>query len=265
MSAQDAIDAGADVNYSHDNKTCLAVASYQGHAKMVALLLNAGADKEAKTEDGFTALLVAIQNGHENGHALCVEHLLNAGADPNAKSNVGDTALLMAAQADKAECIKLLLKSGADTKNVDTKNLQGSTALMAAASQGHLQCVKYLTGAGCDANSLNRHDSTALLMVVFNNHVDCVRVLVKAGADTTIKFEGRSLDFIIDHTNKNDELKAALRRPAGKRRCCEHCDKTTTGQKMMKCGACLTVYYCNRACQKANWPLHKQVCTANED
>jgi ankyrin repeat protein len=81
MSAQAAIDAGADVDSARDGLSCLMFASIQGYAKMVALLLNAGADTETKGEKGATALFVAA----EHGHAKCIELLLNAGADKEAR------------------------------------------------------------------------------------------------------------------------------------------------------------------------------------
>jgi ankyrin repeat protein len=92
MSAQAAIDAGADVNYSFNCTSCLMVASYQGHAQMVALLLNASANKEAKGEHGATVLLLSAQKGY----AECVDSLLNAGANKEAKGVFGFTALLIA-------------------------------------------------------------------------------------------------------------------------------------------------------------------------
>jgi ankyrin repeat protein len=48
MSAQAAIAAGADVNYSRDDRSCLMEASFSGHAEMVALLLSAGAERTQK-------------------------------------------------------------------------------------------------------------------------------------------------------------------------------------------------------------------------
>jgi ankyrin repeat protein len=83
MSAQAAIAAGADVNYSHNGRSCLIQASVRGHVEIVALLLNAGADKDAKGVNGFTALLMAAKNGH----AKCIELLLNDGADKEAKTD----------------------------------------------------------------------------------------------------------------------------------------------------------------------------------
>jgi hypothetical protein len=57
-----------------------------------------------------------------------------------------------------------------------------------------------------------------------------------------------------------NELKAALRLPAEKRRRCKQCNKTTFGKGMKKCGACRKAHYCNRECQEAHWQQHKLVC-----
>jgi len=32
------------------------------------------------------------------------------------------------------------------------------------------------------------------------------------------------------------------------------------GTKLTHCNVCFCVSYCNAACQKANWPNHKNVC-----
>jgi ankyrin repeat protein len=256
MSGQAAIAAGANANYSRDDWSCLISASFYGHAEMVAMLLNAGADKNAKVASGFTPLFAAT----EKGHAECLQLLLDAGADKEVKTKKGFTPLLMASQEGHAECLQLLLDAGAD-KEATTN--ESSTALLIAAQNGHLECIKYLLKAGCQVNAVNNYGHSALSAAVLTNHADCVRALVKAGADITIQVKGETVENLLKRTNNGDELRAALLSSASRQRICEECEYATRG-KMKKCGACKLTYYCSRDCQLANWPLHKQECKACE-
>jgi ankyrin repeat protein len=289
MSAQAAIDAGADVNYSRNDCSCLMEASLHRHAKIVALLLNAGAEKDAKNENGFTALFAAVQNSHakcielllnagadketkqfegctplymaaQEGHAECLQLLLNAGADTEAKEIKGFTALLMAAQEGNVNCVQLLLNAGADK---DASNDVNSTALLMAAQNGNLKCIENLLKAGCDVNVVTKKGNSALPVAVVKNRVDCVRALVRAGADITIEVDGLTIADLADLTNNSDELRTALLFYTEKQRICEECERMTRG-KMFKCGACRSVYYCNCDCQAAHWAMHKLVCTADD-
>ena len=70
-------------------------AAGRGHADVAKLLLDKGADVNAKTGKGKTALMMAA----ENGHADIVHALLGKGADVNAKTSNGWTALLLANDA----------------------------------------------------------------------------------------------------------------------------------------------------------------------
>lgn len=66
------------------NITPLHVAAKWGKANMVALLLDRGANIEAKTRDGLTPLHCAARSGHEQ----VVDMLLERGAPISAKTKV---------------------------------------------------------------------------------------------------------------------------------------------------------------------------------
>ena len=46
--------------------------------------------------------------------------------------------------------------------------------------------------------------------------------------------------------------------PAAVPKTCNHCH--TSPEKLLKCGKCKTVYYCNASCQKNDWESHKPLC-----
>ena len=81
------IQQGADVNAHEDNTgwTALSRASCNGHNEIVTMLLENGADIEAKAKDGATVLIMAVSWGHEKG----VEVLLEYGADVDFKNFAG--------------------------------------------------------------------------------------------------------------------------------------------------------------------------------
>jgi ankyrin repeat protein len=76
---------------------------------IVAALLAAGADIEAKTKDDATPLLYAAYFGHTG----VVQQLVNAGADLTARNKKGDTALKIATDRGHIALAKWLLDKGA--------------------------------------------------------------------------------------------------------------------------------------------------------
>ncbi len=96
----------ADADSFHD-------AVISGDVETVRALLDAGADVEARTEDGHTALMLAAAGSHEG----IVRALLDAGADVNAKDYEGYTALKMAtvriSKSHTTEIAALLRAAGA--------------------------------------------------------------------------------------------------------------------------------------------------------
>ena len=61
-------------------------------------------------EDGSRPLMLAS----DRGHAEVVHLLLEAGADRNLANDDGDTALMLASKTGRIEVVRLLLDAGAD-------------------------------------------------------------------------------------------------------------------------------------------------------
>ena len=98
-------------------------AAFTGDTKALKQALTDGADANAiNSKSGATLLASAALMGHTEIVALLLEH----GADVNARSKDGGTALHAAAFLGRVETVKLLLDKGADTT---LRHKMGSTAI----------------------------------------------------------------------------------------------------------------------------------------
>jgi hypothetical protein len=93
-------------------------------------------------EDLNEQLLIAARKSD----VPAVKMLLEKGADVNAKTSYGVTALSFAADRGSLEVVKILLEHGADVNATDT--FYHETILARAASQGHAEIVKLLLEKG---------------------------------------------------------------------------------------------------------------------
>ncbi len=75
------------------------------------------------------------------GHQEAAKLVLDAGADINARHNTGQTPLIMAASKSHVDMVKLLIDRGA---NITIRDQDGKTALTEAAEQGSTEIVKHL-------------------------------------------------------------------------------------------------------------------------
>jgi ankyrin repeat protein/serine/threonine protein kinase/Flp pilus assembly protein TadD len=166
-----------------EGSTPLITSAFRGHIATVKLLIDNGADVNAKSSRGSTALIAAATKGHTE----IVSVLLNRGANVNARTEFGTTALIAAAYRGHTDSVKLLLESGS---NVNLKEYtDGYSAIELAAFGGHAEILNALLDKGADINIRNTYKETPLMRAAQNGHIDAVRILLTKGSDINAKDE----------------------------------------------------------------------------
>ena len=138
-----AIKSGYNVNSADFmGATPLSVAVFLNDKEMIELLLKNGANTNIHSNiEKWTPLIRAANKGSIDICKILIEH----GADVNAKTRVGRTALHNAVQNGNLELVKLLIAHGAD---VNAKNDVGWTAEYIAQMEGYEELEEYFAGLG---------------------------------------------------------------------------------------------------------------------
>ena len=136
---------------------------------------------------GETPLQLAARYSHNE----IVELLIDNGADVNAKDVNGNTPLHLAALFGRKEVIELLIANGAAV-NVKGGNL-GGMPLHHAAFNGHKEIVELLIAKGADVNAKNEDGDTPLDQAIRYKHPETADLLSKHGGKTgeELKAEGK--------------------------------------------------------------------------
>jgi len=173
------LDLGADVNATDKGLTPLVCAARKGHAAIIRMLVQAGADLERRKPRAKTALYEAAMGGH---HAA-IKALVAAGADKDVKY-IDMTALtrLISLEDQKnldTSTIKLLIDLGSDLEAIDEL---GQTPLSAAALKGNTTVIQMLLDAGANMEHQGLQGRTPLEEAHLNHKWDAFDLLVKRGA-----------------------------------------------------------------------------------
>ncbi|GIJ85061.1 hypothetical protein Asppvi_003916 [Aspergillus pseudoviridinutans] len=167
---------GAKGQLERSGKDALYWAMHDGHERIAALLVDAGAPVDEIDRYGRTILSQAVSRGK----TAIVKILLDEGVRVNLPDRHGRTPFLMAACRGHTEIARLLLEKGAD---MHEKDYFGRSALSLAADQGHVEMVRWLIEQGADINEGDRIGRTPLSWAMQMDSTEAVEALVLAGCD----------------------------------------------------------------------------------
>ena len=140
--------------------------------------LEAGADVNAVDNWGDTPLHSLVSRSPDNKAEL-IGVLVDAGANVDARNCRNRTALFTAIDGEDTDSIKALLEAGAD---VNTRDKSGETPLHSATWQRDTDLLRLLLEHGAAVNARNRWLETPLRLAQTQNNVACARVLQEYGA-----------------------------------------------------------------------------------
>lgn len=180
------LEKGADPNLPvyHSNETPLHHAALFAGPQTIRLLLAAGAEIEARQQQGETALFVAAGRGYRDN----VEALLAAGAEIDAPSGDGRTPILAAITGryvtDGSHADAALYLAG-HTGDIDR-------AFAAALWEGHPQVAEKLLVRGADVDALDHRQWPVLAAAAIQPGLEWLDRLAASGADIS-RFGGEAI------------------------------------------------------------------------
>jgi ankyrin repeat protein len=234
--ARSLLDSGANPNWRGASGSLpLYVAIRQGNAPIVRLLIERGASPAMLVDSsGYTALHQAATYGYSE----VIQVLIDAGADVNAKTKYGSTPATIAVSYAYDEVARRLIQAGASVTLVEaisagavekvrelaaaggdlaakTGSWNEKTFLHVAAQRGHKEVAEFLLAQGADVNvrtnkvtawgDVREGGRTPLHFAAAGGHTEVAELLIAKGADVDVQdvWGGRPLHDAVDNGHRD--------------------------------------------------------------
>ncbi|TGM01956.1 ankyrin repeat domain-containing protein [Leptospira jelokensis] len=205
------LDAGANTNaQTKFGVTALMNSIFSRNFVLVEELIRRGANLELETSEGNTALLAMINMGNDHpDKPKLFQMLLDAKANVNHKNFEGSTALHLSVIGNSLEILTILSQQNVDSS---IKNNKGVTALDQAIINENWQATKILLTIEKDIDGLDKYGSTKLHSAILNEKYEFIQLLLDAGADPQKKDKwGKTAIEFAERQNNPKVLKLLLK------------------------------------------------------
>lgn len=171
------MNAGADVNAKIQyDQMPMHLALRSNHTEILKILIKRGADVNCKdTRAQLTPLQLALSENHEDAAVI----LIDAGADVNDTSD-GKSLIHLALKTNSTKVLKALIARGV---NVDCREARLQlTPLHLALLRNQGNAIEILTNAGADVNALTPNGLRPIHLALLPNGTDILKLLLDKGA-----------------------------------------------------------------------------------
>jgi ankyrin repeat protein len=170
------ITAGADLDARDRNgDTALNWAAYHGHMGPARALLEAGADPRLAGHGD--ALQIALRRGHEE-----LVQVLSVAMEARRTPGPREAPVMIAVYQNDARAVAAALDRGGEP---DARDDLGRPLLHLAARLGHVEALTALLAGGADPDAVDEIGFTALMIAAREARPAAVASLLEAGADPT--------------------------------------------------------------------------------
>ena len=274
IAAQFLLDNGIDVNAQDlEKSTALQYAIGEKKVELVKYLLSRGADANLKGFLQHAPLYRALWDPITPESVVIIRALLEYGAiipkeifiygralpvmDHLEQKRLGQLSVLESNDKIAVQEVIDMIREHQAREQVQTgvkEEASKEQQFLIAAHTGNIEALKRLLGELVSINCVDKDGNTVLMLAAQTGRFEIVKFLT---------------DFIksnswVNRTNNNGQTAADLAESIGDMRLAKYIKKTcnSCGKNgcTTRCSRCHNVYYCSTACQKIDWPTHKQNC-----